>query len=162
MGQLDQTVQLTLRNRINTALSSAETENANSVESQTLRLIKCAMDDRDVIARGRGECSGCDNEVILELLETMVAQRERAIKQFDDNGRIAEAEREREEIEIIAEFLPKPLIGEALETAAAAVVSQLRASKLKDVGRCMTALRERYPGQIEGGPASKAVRAAIG
>ena len=162
MGQLDQTVQLTLRNRINTALSSAETENANSVESQTLRLIKCAMDDRDVIARGRGECSGCDNEVILELLETMVAQRERAIKQFDDNGRIAEAEREREEIEIIAEFLPKPLIGEALETAAAAVVSQLRASKLKDVGRCMTALRERYPGQIECGPASKAVRAAIG
>lgn len=162
MGQLDQTVQLTLRNRINTALSSAEANNANSVESQTLRLIKCAMDDRDVIARGRGECSGCDNEVILELLETMVAQRERAIKQFDDNGRIAEAEREREEIEIIAEFLPKPLIGEALETAAAAVVTQLRASKLKDVGRCMTALRERYPGQIECGPASKAVRAAIG
>ena len=162
MGQLDQTVQLTLRNRINTALSSAEANNANSVESQTLRLIKCAMDDRDVIARGRGECSGCDNEVILELLETMVAQRERAIKQFDDNGRIAEAEREREEIEIIAEFLPKPLIGEALETAAAAVVTQLRASKLKDGGRCMTALRERYPGQIECGPASKAVRAAIG
>lgn len=162
MGQLDQTVQITLRNRINTALSSAEANNANSVESQTLRLIKCAMDDRDVIARGRGECSGCDNEVILELLETMVAQRERAIKQFDDNGRIAEAEREREEIEIIAEFLPKPLIGEALETAAAAVVTQLRASKLKDVGRCMTALRERYPGQIECGPASKAVRAAIG
>lgn len=162
MGQLDQTVQLTLRNRINTALSSAEAENANSVESQTLRLIKCAMDDRDVIARGRGECSGCDNEVILELLETMVVQRERAIKQFDDNGRIAEAEREREEIEIIAEFLPKPLIGEALESAAAAVVTQLQASKLKDVGRCMTVLREKYPGQIECGPASKAVRAAIG
>ena len=95
MGQLDQTVQVTLRNRINTALSTAESEDANSVESQTLRLIKCAMDDRDVIARSRGECSGCDNEVILELLETMVSQRERAIKQFDDNGRIAEAERER-------------------------------------------------------------------
>ena len=50
MGQLDHTVQVTLRNRINIALSSAETEDANSVESQTLRLIKCAMDDRDVIA----------------------------------------------------------------------------------------------------------------
>ena len=162
MGQLDQTVQVTLRNRINLALSTAESDNANGVEAQTLRLIKCAMDDRDVIARSRGECSGCDNEVILELLETMVSQRERAIKQFDDNGRIVEAEREREEIEIISEFLPKPLIGEALETAAAAVVTQLRASKLKDVGRCMTVLREKYPGQIECGPASKAVRAAIG
>lgn len=162
MGQLDKTIQVTLRSRINMALGTAEDANTNGVEAQTLRLIKCAMDDRDVIARGRGECSGCDNEVILELLQTMVSQREKSIKQFDDNGRIADAEREREEIDVINQFLPKPLLGEALDTAAANVVTQLRASKLKDVGRCMSALRERYPGQIECGPASKAVRAAIG
>ncbi len=162
MGQLDQTVQVTLRNRINFALSTAESQDANSVEAQTLRLIKCAMDDRDVIARSRGECSGCDNEVIVDLLETMAAQREQSIKQYDDNGRIVDAEREREELEIITAFLPKPLAGEALETAAAAVVNELQARKLKDVGRCMSALREKFPGQIECGPASKAVRAAIG
>ncbi|MCR9268536.1 MAG: GatB/YqeY domain-containing protein [Hyphomonadaceae bacterium] len=162
MGQLDQTVQVTLRNRINLALSKAESADTNSVEAQTLRLIKCAMDDRDVIARSRGECSGCDNEVIVDLLETMAAQRETSIKQYDENGRIADAEREREELEIISGFLPKPLAGEALETAAAEVVNQLQARKLKDVGRCMSALREKFPGQIECGPASKAVRAAIG
>ncbi|MHA7898918.1 MAG: GatB/YqeY domain-containing protein [Henriciella sp.] len=162
MGQLDQTVQVTLRNRINLALSKAESADTNSVEAQTLRLIKCAMDDRDVIARSRGECSGCDNEVIVDLLETMAAQRETSIKQYDESGRIADAEREREELEIISGFLPKPLAGEALETAAAEVVNQLQARKLKDVGRCMSALREKFPGQIECGPASKAVRAAIG
>ena len=48
------------------------------------------------------------------------------------------------------------------ETAAAAVVTELQAQKLKDVGRCMSALRQKYPGRIECGPASKAVRAAIG
>ncbi|MEL6724629.1 MAG: GatB/YqeY domain-containing protein [Pseudomonadota bacterium] len=162
MGQLDHTVQVTLRNRINLALSKAESDDTNGVEAQTLRLIKCAMDDRDVIARSRGECSGCDNEAIVDLLETMAAQRVQSIKQFDDNGRIVDAEREREELEIIAAFLPKPLAGEALESAAAAVVNELQASKLKDVGRCMSALREKFPGQIECGPASKAVRAAIG
>lgn len=162
MGQMDQTIQITLRQRIDAALKRAEADDANGVQAQTLRLVKCAMDDRDIIARKRGECSGCDNEVIQELLETMVAQREASIKQFDDAGRIADAERERDELDVLLEFLPKPLAGEALESAAAEVVSELQAEKLKDVGRCMTALRARYPGQIECGPASKAVRAAIG
>lgn len=162
MGQMDQTIQITLRNRIDAALSQAESVQPCGVEAQTLRLIKCAMDDRDVIARKRGECSGCDNEVIEELLETMAQQREKSIKQFDDAGRIADAEREREELDVILSFLPEPLSGDALQSAAAEVVTELQARKLKDVGRCMTALRKRFPGRIECGPASKAVRAAIG
>lgn len=162
MGQLDQTVQNTLRNRINSALERAESSDSNGVVAQTLRLVKCAMDDRDVIARARGECSGCDNDVIVELLEIMAEQRERSIKQYDDAGRIVDAEREREELDVINGFLPKPLAGEDLNVAAETVVRELHAQKLKDVGRCMTALRQKYPGRIECGPASKAVRAAIG
>lgn len=162
MGQLDQTVQITLRNRINSALDRAESNDSNGVVAQTLRLVKCAMDDRDVIARSRGECSGCDNEVIVELLEIMATQRERSIKQYDDAGRIVDAEREREELDVINGFLPKPLAGDDLNVAAETVVRELRAQKLKDVGRCMSALRQKYPGRIECGPASKAVRAAIG
>jgi len=162
MGQLDQTVQITLRNRINSALARAESNSSNGVVAQTLRLVKCAMDDRDVIARGRGECSGCDDEVIVELLEIMAEQREQSIKQYDDAGRIVDAEREREELDVINSFLPKPLAGDDLDVAAETVVRELQAQKLKDVGRCMTALRQKYPGRIECGPASKAVRAAIG
>jgi len=162
MGQSDKTVQDTLRNRINAELDQAESVDANGVVAQTLRLVKCAMDDRDVLARGRGECSGCDDDVIVELLETMAELRERSIQQYDDAGRIVDAEREREELAVISNFLPTPLIGDALNVAAETVVRELRAQKLKDVGKCMTALRQKYPGQIECGPASKAVRAAIG
>jgi len=162
MGQLDQSVQITLRHRINLALDRAEASDSNGVVAQTLRLVKCAMDDRDVIARGRGECSGCDDDVIIELLEIMAEQREQSIKQYDDSGRIVDAEREREELDIINDFLPKPLVGNDLNVAAETVVRELRAQKLKDVGRCMSALRQKYPGRIECGPASKAVRAAIG
>jgi len=63
---------------------------------------------------------------------------------------------------VIDEFLPKALAGEDLETAVNAIVAELEATKLKDVGRCMTVLRERFPGRIECGPAGKAVRAALG
>ncbi|MEM9054503.1 MAG: GatB/YqeY domain-containing protein [Pseudomonadota bacterium] len=162
MGQLDQTVQVTTRQRISAALKQAEAEDANGVRAQTLRLIKCAMTDRDVTARGRGDCAGCPEEAIQTLLETMAEQRERSIKQYDEAGRIVDAERERDELDVINEFLPKALAGEALEKAVASVVSELQARKLKDVGRCMSALRARFPGQIECGTASKAVRAAIG
>lgn len=162
MGQLDQTGQSSLRNRIELGLSIAESSDPNGVEAQTLRLIRCALEDRDVVARSRGECGGCESDVIVELLETMARQREKSIERFDDAGRIADAEREREELEVINSFLPKPLSGDALNVAAETIVRELQARKLKDVGRCMNALREKYPGQIECGPASKAVRAAIG
>jgi len=162
MGQLDKTSTSTIRKRLCEAVSDAEAREPNGVRAQTLRLIKCAMTDRDVTARGRGECSGCEDIEIQKLLQTMVAQREVSAREYDDAGRIADAERERDEIDVIDEFLPKALAGADLETAVNAIVAELEATKLKDVGRCMTVLRERFPGRIECGPAGKAVRAALG
>lgn len=161
MDQLVKSQPSTIRCRIGEALSQAEQNDPDGVTAQTLRLVKCAMTDRDVTARGRGECSGCEETEIIKLLETMVAQREISAREYDEAGRIADAERERDEIEVIDNFLPKPLAGAALRAAVEDVVSDLEATKLKDVGRCMSALRERYPGRIECGPAGKAVRAAL-
>lgn len=161
MGEMDQTAIKSLRIRICAALKQAEVEDANSVRAQTLRLLSCALQDRDMLARSRGDCSGCGDSEILSLLETMVAQRNVSAAQYDESGRISDAEREREEIEIIEAFLPVPLSGEALTTAAAEVVADLEAEKLTDVGRCMSELRTRFPGRIECGPAGKAVRAAL-
>ncbi|MGC6499164.1 MAG: GatB/YqeY domain-containing protein [Henriciella sp.] len=150
-----------MRAAICQALSDAEHQNPNSVQAQTLRLIKCALDDRDVVARARGDCSGCVDQEIVSLLETMVEQREASAAGYDDTGRIADADRERQEIEVIQKFLPRPLSGESLERAVEAVIADLEATKLKDVGRCMAALRARYPGQIECSTAGQAVRSAL-
>jgi len=148
MGKLDTIPAPSLKTRLKDALATAELADPDGVEAQTLRLVKCAMNDRDVKARGKGQCSGCSDEELLSLFEVMIAQRE--------------AEREREEIEILSVFLPKPLEGDALKMAVRTVVSDLGAKKLTDKGRCMTALRKRYPGQIECGPAGKAVQQALG
>ncbi len=162
MGQLDQTTLPTIRKRICDTLTAAELAAPNGVQAQTLRLIKCAMSDRDVSARSRGECAGCDDTDIQKLLATMVAQREVSAREYSDAGRISDAEREQDEIEVIDAFLPKPLQGEALSEAVAAVIVDLEASRLKDIGRCMTALRERFPDQIECGSAGKVLRMALG
>ncbi len=119
------------------------------------------MRDRDVTARTQGQCEGCEETEIRKLLEIMVAQREVSAREYDESGRIADAEREREEMEIIQSFLPRPLSGDSLETAVETVVEDLEASKLKDMGRCMAELQSRYPGRIDTGTAGKAVRRVL-
>lgn len=150
-----------IRETLVAALQTSERLDPNSVGSQTLRLIKCALNDRDVVARTRGDCSGCVDQDIVRLLETMVEQREASAASYDDAGRIADADRERQEIEVIQTFLPSPLKGDDLRAAVQMIVSELQATKLKDVGRCMSVLRARYPGRIECASAGKEVRAAL-
>lgn len=150
------------KDRLKHALAEAEASDLDGVRAATLRLVLCAVKDRDATARAKGECEGCPEAAVRQVLETMAAQREISAREYDEAGRISDAEREREELQIIKEFLPRPLIGEALETAVKSVVEELEASKLKDVGRCMSALKARYPGQVDSGSAGKAIRAALG
>ena len=96
-----------------------------------------------------------------EQTETLVTQREESAREHDDEGRIEDAIREREEIDIIRSFLPRQLSGKALDIAVKQVVDDLGASKLTDLGRCVTALKERYPGLIEAAEAGKAVRTML-
>ncbi|MEL7452533.1 MAG: GatB/YqeY domain-containing protein [Pseudomonadota bacterium] len=151
-----------LRDELANALAAAEAIDSDSVEAATLRLIRCAVEDRDFTARERGECSGCPETAMQDLLKTMAAQRKESAREYDEAGRIEEAERERKELEIIQRFLPAKLEGDQLNAAVEEVVEELEATKLKDLGRCMKALKMRYPGQIETGTAGKAVRAALG
>jgi len=151
-----------LRDRLRHALAAAETGDSNSVELATLRLVECAVRDRDVLARERGDCGGCDEEAVRGILRTMTDQFEESAREFDEAGRIEEAERERAAIGIIKPFLPIMLQGPELEQAIAAVVEDLEATKLKDMGRCMSALKGLYPGRIDNGTAGKAVRAILG
>ncbi|MCA8899881.1 MAG: GatB/YqeY domain-containing protein [Hyphomonas sp.] len=152
---------MSLKARIANALKSETEAGTGGVRLATLRLIECAIRDRDVCARGRGVGEGCPDADVRAVLETMIAQREEAAREHEDAGRLEDAIREREEIEEILRFLPAPLEGKALETAVDEVVTDLGASKLKDLGRIMSALKERYPGLIQTGAAGKAVRKAL-
>ncbi len=136
-----------LRERITSELSRAMKER-DSVRTATLRLIQAAVRDRDIAARAADRTTGCDEAEILAILAKMVRQREDSSKVYDDAGRPELAEREREEIAVIREFLPPPLEGEELTAAAQAIVDELGASGLKDMGRSVEALKARYAGRI--------------
>ncbi len=146
MGREDTSETMSLKARIVQALKSESEKGAGDVELATLRLIECAVRDRDVCARGRGVGEGCPDADVRAVLETMVAQREVSAREHDEAGRIEDAIREREEIEVIEKFLPVPLSGAKLEAAVQTIVEDLGASKLK---RCRP-LHVGAQGQIPG------------
>ena len=123
----------------------------------TLRLINCAINDRDIASRGTGG-ERCCSEDILQILSKMIKQREESARQYEEASRLELAERERAEIEIIREFLPQPLSQAETEAACRSAVEETGAASLRDMGRCMATLKERYVGRMDMGQASRQVK----
>lgn len=131
------------------------------LRTSTLRLILAAIKDRDIAARGDGNQSGVGDDEILGILQKMIKQRRESIGHYQEGGRLELAEQEQQEIEVIEEFLPAQLSDDEIRTTAKAVVTNLQASGLKDMGRVMAALKERHAGQMDFGKASAAVKALL-
>lgn len=145
-----------MREKIAEALKAAQKQQDKRRVS-TLRLIITAIKDRDIANRGSGKDPvGADE--IMTILTKMVRQREESAKAFEEGNRLELAEQEREEIEIIREFLPKPLGEEDVKRACAQVVNEVGADGLRDMGRCMNALKEKFPGRMDFGKASGIVK----
>ncbi|MDN2565479.1 GatB/YqeY domain-containing protein [Aquibium sp. A9E412] len=123
----------------------------------TLRLVQTAIRDRDIANRGAGKDPVSDEE-IMAILSKMVKQRQESAKAFEESNRLELAEQEREEIAIIRDFLPRPLAEEDVKRACAQVVHEVGADGLRDMGRCMNALKEKFPGRMDFGKASGIVK----
>ena len=133
----------------------------------TLRLINAALRDR-LAAAGAAESEDADisdetvlNADILELLRTMVAQREDSARAYEEGGRIELAERERAEIAVISEFLPQQLSADEAETAVRDAIAELGADGIRDISKVMSELKARYAGRMDFSQVGALVRAAL-
>ena len=145
-----------MREQITAALKQA-TLAQEKRRMSTLRLITSAIKDRDIAARGSGQ-DGVSDEEILQILAKMIKQRLESAQTYEEAGRLDLSSQEREEIEIISSFLPRQLSEAEMDDACRKVVQEAGAAGLKDMGKCMAALKERYPGQMDFGKASKLVK----
>ena len=150
-----------LRDELNQALPSAlKAKEPRRVS--TLRLILAAIKDRDIAARSEGNQDGVSEDEIHAILQKMVKQRRDSIEHYEAGGRLELAAQEQEEIEIIHEFLPRQMNEEEVTAAAREIVEELGAGGLKDMGRTMSALKERYAGQMDFSKASTIVKTLLG
>ncbi|MET1411825.1 GatB/YqeY domain-containing protein [Roseibium sp. HPY-6] len=136
-----------LRERINAALKVAQ-EDGDKRRCATLRLIQTAVKDRETAARENGKDGVGDTEVI-EILQKMIRQREISAEEFESGGQLDLVEQERVEQEIIREFLPVQLSDEEIRSLCEATVKEIDAHGLRDIGRCMSELKSRYPGKMD-------------
>ena len=128
--------------------------------TSTLRLINAAIQDRDIANRGQGKDQVSDED-ILQILTKMVKQREDSAKAFEEGNRLELAEQEREEIAIIRDFLPKQMGEDQVRSVCQQVIRDIGADGLRDMGKCMNALKEKYPGQMDFGKASGIVKTML-
>lgn len=148
---------MSLRMRISDALKQAMKDKAADRLS-TLRLINAAIKDKDIAARANGKDEGVSDAEVLGILSKMAKQRQESARAYEEGGRLDLAEREREEVEVIEEFLPRQL--SVTETAAAVdkAVADVGATSIRDMGKVMGLLKERYTGQIDFGAVGPVIK----
>ena len=149
-----------MRDVINAALKDAMLRQ-DKRRTSTLRLINAAIKDRDIAARSAGK-ERVGEEEIFEILSRMIRQRQESAKAYEEGGRLDLAEAEREEIGIIRAFLPQQLDEAELRSVCAEAVKETGANSLRDMGKCMQALKARYPGRMDVGKASNLVKGMLG
>lgn len=146
-----------LRTKFTEALKEA-LKAKNDCAVSTIRLILAALKDRDIAARGNGNAEGIGEDEILSMLQTMLKQRNESIRLYEQGGRLELAEQERAEIEVIRSFMPEQLDEAASTEAIKEVIKEVGARELKDMGRAMAVLKERYAGRMDFAKASGIVR----
>lgn len=149
-----------LRTQVNQRMKDAMRAK-NPAALSTLRLITAAIKDRDIAARSEGVTDGVSDDEILQLMQKMIKQRQELIKMYEEGGRVELAERERAEVEIIEGFLPQQLSEDEIVGAVDAVIAELGAGSMKDMGPVMAALRERYAGVMDFAKASAAAKSRL-
>jgi len=124
-----------------------------------LRLVIAALKDREIEARGSGKIVSRADE--LALLTKMVKSRQESLAMYQQAKRKDLADQESAETAIISEYLPKQLDEAQVTAAAKAAIAETGAASLRDMGKVVSALKERYPGQMDFAKASAIVKALL-
>lgn len=148
-----------LRDDLQAALKDAM-KNKDTRRLSTIRLILAAVKDRDIAQRTVSQEKD-DDTLITEILTKMVKQRRESIKMYEEGGRCELAEQEREEIGVIESFLPRQLSDEEIDAACQKAIADVGAEGLKDMGRAMGVLKERFAGQMDFAKAGAKLRALL-
>ncbi|MDX8351376.1 GatB/YqeY domain-containing protein [Cognatiyoonia sp. IB215182] len=153
---------MNMRDRVNVALKDAM-RSKEADRLSTLRLINAAIKDKDIALRGGAdEDSGVGDADVLAIMGRMVKQRQESARAYEEGGRLELAEKERAEIKVIEEFLPKQLSEEETAAAIDAAIADVSAESIRDMGKVMAVLKGKYTGQMDFGKAGPMVKDRLG
>jgi uncharacterized protein len=148
---------MSLRQQLNDSMKEAM-KSKDAKRLSTVRLVLAALKDKDIAARTETSRDLLGDDEILSLMAKMIKQREESAVAFDVGKRPELAAGEREEIAIIRSFMPAQMDDAGVKAAAEKVIAELGAASIKDMGKVMAAMKERYAGQMDFAKASAMVK----
>ena len=107
------------------------------------------------------EKSDLDELQITSILEKMIKQRNDAISQFEQAKRQELADKEKQEIDIIKEFLPEQMSDDEISELVSKIISEVGAQDMKDMGKVMGSLKPLIAGKADAGFVSQLVKKAL-
>jgi uncharacterized protein YqeY len=126
----------------------------------TIRLMLAKIKDKDIELR-TGTAPADDDVLVTDVLQKMVKQRRESITMYEQGGRQELADIEAAEVVVIEDFLPAQLSDDDAMAAIKAIVVELGAESLKDMGKVMAAVKDRLGSQLDMSKASGWVKAAL-
>jgi uncharacterized protein YqeY len=148
-----------LRDDINTALKTAM-KAGDARRVSTLRLVNAAFKNADIELRGQGKGPLGEDEM-LALLQKMIKQRHESVELYDKGGRAELAQQERDEIAIIASYLPKQMSEDEVKAAISDAIAETGAAGMKDMGKVIAALKGKFAGKMDFAKASGLVKGML-
>ena len=145
-----------LRDDINNSLKGAM-KAGDTQRVSTLRMVNSTIKNADIEARGQSRPPLADEE-LLSLLQKMIKQRQESVELYQKGGRADLVAQEQGEIDIIAGYLPTQMSDAEIVDVIGALLKETGATAMKDMGKVMTAIKERYAGKLDVGKASAAVK----
>ncbi len=145
-----------LRDNINNAIKEAM-KARDERRVSTLRMMNAAIKNADIDAGGQGK-EALNEADLMSLFQKMIKQRQESAEIYDKAGRPELAAQEKAEVEIISAYLPKQMSDTEAGHAISALLQEINAETMKDMGRAMAALRERFAGKMDFGKASGRIK----
>ena len=152
---------MSLRNKIDEDYKKA-IKNKEQDKINTLRLIKSAIKDKDILSRTNESKEGISDQDILALLFNLIKQRKDSIGQFQKAGREDLIKNEQSEIDVINEYLPKQKSEHETITIVNELIKKHNFEDLKDMGRLIGYIKKDYPGEVDMGLVGKIAKSKLG
>ena len=152
---------MSLREKINIQFNTA-LKNQNKTLVSTLRLVLAAIKERDIANRTKDKKNAVNDDEIIKVLRKMKKQRQDSVDLYKKGGRQELPEIEEAEIKVIDSFLPKQLSDEETKKICKEIIKSLGASSLKDMGKIMGSLKQKYSDSIDFSKVNVIVKELLG
>ena len=151
---------MSLRNKIDEDYKQS-IKNKDQKKTDTLRLIRSAIKDKDISSRTSENKEGINDSEILSLLLNLIKQRNDSIEQFQKAKRDDLIKNEKSEIEVIKYYLPQQKTQEETEKIINEIISGNNFESIKDMGKLMSIIKNDYAGEVDMGLVGKIAKSKL-